>query len=530
MAHRSLLFTFLVLLATMVLGSSSAHAARVVLVKLPGHPAAASVHDESDVSVMLVSLFGLDGGMSLVHVVGGEYQGWYRLVPGNVFFRACFPLLLIGDKLYVYGIGKTSSDELVPVLVAASLKSRRGVAETIVIASNEPLSIVPLCKHYVETGKEPYMVYAATLLGGGTGTDSSSDVFIPDGLLLARVRLGKEAGISSTLFPVRGILFTTQRVADGAVYVAGIRIGKVRKVAESLPRNTTVLIGVIHGDVMVLHEYRVPVCIMPSDILVANNTLYLLCEGRHGFNLVLLAVNLATWEPVWSASYNATALILGGRGITLAMIDDNLYVPITTGLVAIDPGTGRPLRAITLATTPTHPRIGLISITIARILGEPYLVAVNITGNTITLAPLQLLEGTKCIQAGDIALGEAKLAWTKLSSDLLGEKKVMGRPITLALSKISTLVIKEYSNVTEEHLETIRLRDCKPSGAWLEQAKTILKTTILTIKSTETNTLRTTLQKRINDRKVEIVMLGALLAVVIVSFVQRGMWPRSRED
>ena len=531
MVHVRVLVIACVLLGTMVLGFLVASAERVVLVKLPGHPAAVSVYDGGGASAMLVSLFKPGSGEELVRVIGGDYWGWYKLVPGSGFFRAYSLLLLRGDRLYIYGVEKTGSNELVPVLVTASLKTGRGVVETIVVAGNKSLSIVSARVSVARDGGETRVVYVATLVKRSPGANASGEVFVPEGLLLAQIGLRERLRVSSFFFPVRNVLFTTQSVAGEAIYVAGIRIGEIEEVMESLPGNTAILIGVVHGDTMVLHEYSVPGCIMPSDILVANNTLYLRCVGSHGFNLVLLAVNLATWEPVWSASYNATALVLGARDTALTMTNDTLYVPIATGLIAINPETGKPIRAITLAKTPRRHELGLVSTVIARVLGKPYLIAMNITGYAITLVPLRFLEGAQCIQAGDIVLGETKLAWTRLSSKQLGEEMVKGRPIPVALFKASSLIIEKYRNAVEEYPVITHPENCRPVETWLKPAKTILKATILTIKNKEpgTDIQQATTQKK-TSKEIELAILGVLAVTATGLFMERSIRLRRSQE
>ena len=527
MVHVRVLVIAYVLLGIMVLSFLVAHAEDVVLVKLSGHPAAVSVYDEGGASAMLVSLFKPGSGEELVRVVGGDYWGWYKLVPDSGFFRAYSLLLLRGDKLYIYGVEKTGSNELVPVLVTASLKTGRGVVETIVVAGNKSLNIVPARVSVAGDGEETRVVYVATLVKRNLGANASGEAFVPKGLLLAQIGLGERPMVNSFFFPVKNVLFTTQSVANEAIYVAGVCIEEVKEVMESLPGNTTILIGVVHGDTMVLHEYSVPGCIMPSDILVANNTLYLRCVGSHGFNLVLLAVNLATWEPVWSASYNATALVLGARDTALTMTNDTLYVPIATGLIAINPETGKPIRAITLAKTPTRHELGLVSTVIAHVLGKPYLIAINITGYAITLVPLRFLGSVQCIQAGDIVLGETKLAWTRLSSEPLGEEMVEGRPIPVALSRASSLIIEEYRNAVGEHPVITHPENCSPIETWLRSAKTILKATILTIKNKEpgADMQQATTRKKSNE-EIELVILGVLAIAATGLFVERSIRPR----
>jgi len=491
LARGSLLVLVLALLGTTMLSSLIVNAGEAIIFRLPGHPVAASVYDQGNASAMLVSI-SKPGGEELVRVLGGRHQGWYRLVLGNVSFSAYKALFLRGDELCIYGaygVVRPWFYELMPVLVIVSLEDGQGIVETMAILGNMSLRIVPIGMS-PGPSRQPYVLYAANILG--KSTSSSSDVLVPEGLLLARIRLGEKPGVSSFFFPARNTLFTAWLVAGKAVYVAGTRVGEVKEVAESLPSNTTILVGVVHGDAMILHEYRVPGCSLPYNIYDFNNTLYLSCTGGHDFSLVLLAIDPATWKPLWSASYNASTMVFGVENTSLTGVNNRLYVPITNGLVVIDPETGKPLKAITLATISTRSGPGLVGITTAHILGEPYVVVVNYDSNTITWIPLRLLENTKCIQAGDIALGETKLAWTRLKPLSLGVEKVRGRQLPLTLTKIAIISIEKYNNATEKHLEITRPRDCKPLQSRLESIKIVLKTTILTIKNANTWTSTTT--------------------------------------
>ena len=465
LARGSLPVITVVLLVTVVLGQA-AYAGRIVLVSLPSHPVVVDVHDEGEVSVMLVSLF-KRGSAGLVHVIGGRYQGWYRLVLGNVSFSARSALFLRGDKLYIYGVYGTVKPwfyELMPVLATVSLRTGQGTVETMATLGNGSLRIVPVGAS-LEPCRQPYVFYAANILGRSTNSNSSSDVFVPEGLLLARIRLGERPEVVSLFFPARNVLFTAHLVVGGTVYVAGVHVEEVKEVTEKLPSSTAIVVGAVHRDVMTFHEYRVPGCSLPRDIYVSNNALYLSCMGGHDFSLVLLALDLATWEPLWSASYNASTMVFGARDTPLVVMNNRLYVPITNGLAVIDTGTGKPLKAITLATTPTHPRLGLVGITTIHILSEPYVVVVNYTNSTITQIPLRLLENTECIRVGSVALGETKLARTRLRPVLLGVEKVKGRQLPLVLTKIATIGIEKYNNVTEKHPEIAHLRTVNPYRA-----------------------------------------------------------------
>ncbi len=241
--------------------------------------------------------------------------------------------------------------ELMPVLVTVSLRTGQGTVETMAMLGNESLKIVPVGAS-PGPSSQPYVFYAANILGRSISSNSSSDVFVPEGLLVARIMLGEGPEADSLFFPARNVLFTAHLVVGGTVYVAGIHVEEVKEVTERLPGNTTIVIGAVHGDTMILHEYRVPGCSLPHDIYISNNTLYLSCMGGHDFNLVLLALDLATWKPLWGASYNASTMVFGAKGTPLIEMNNRLYVPVTNCLAVIGPRTGKPLKAITLATMP----------------------------------------------------------------------------------------------------------------------------------------------------------------------------------
>ena len=444
---------------------TSREVARVIV--FPGHPIEFSVVRADNASLLDAAVFTGNESIRLLGIPSGSHITWYRvalLSPSKFFSYA--PILLSGDKVYVFGAQGTTFQRVRLLVGTLLLRELRGETTLIEprISSNETLYVIPIGLQPVRTPQGFHVLYlVANLVETRSAVNTSyEDKYSFTGIAFFRIGLEK-LSVGATLFPLRGLAVLAQRVSGGTVYVAGISALNISRLVPP-PMNITLVIGSLRGGELSLHYYRVQGCDMPIAMNVQDDTLYLECAKPESFRLGLLAVNTKTWRIEWAIMYNVSAMLVGKIQPPLVM-DKRIYVPIMNGLLVIDRETGEPLKALLIAATSTHSEPRVVGVNIWRIGNDHYVALINVEGKRVTLIPLKLVEKAKCIQVGSIALGETKIAPKQLKYLPLGTKTIQGKQLSVDMSRGPLLILAKYANVSEKEAVISYPENCKPQGS-----------------------------------------------------------------
>ncbi len=461
------------------------------VIVFPGNPVEFGVVNADNASLLDVTIFTGRGSARLLGVISNSNIAWYRVAPlslGEFFSYA--PVLLSGDKIYVFGAQGTAFQRLRFLVGTLSLRELRG--ETTLIeprtSGNETLRIIPIGIEPVKTPRGSHVLYLVANLVNtrSTGNATYEKEYAFKGVVFFRIGLEKLT-INATLFPIKDVAILAQRVIDDTVYVAGISGSNISRISIP-PRNLSLVIGALRGDTLSLHYYRVPECIMPIAMNIQDNMLYLECAKPEKFQLSLLAVNTKTWQIEWAMMYNVSGAFVGKIQSPIVM-GKKIYVPIMNGLLVVDSETGRPLKALSIASTPTSRAPRVVGVNIWRIESNNYVSLMNVEGKAVILVPLELVEKARCMQVGEIALGEVKIVSEPLKYSILGQKTIQGEQLSISTSPGPSLILVKYTNVSVKEAEIKYPENCKPPG-FPAPTMTITKTTT-TITLTAINTTST---------------------------------------
>ena len=468
--------------------ATSKEVAKVIV--FPGNPVEFGVVNADNASLLDVTILTGKGSVRLLGVISDTNITWYRvapLSPGEFFSYA--PVLLSGDKIYVFGAQGTAFQRLRFLVGTLSLRELRG--ETTLIeprtSGNETLHIIPIGVEPVKTPWGSHVLYLVANLvkTRSTGNTTYEKEYVFKGVVFFSIGLEKLT-INATLFPIKDVAILAQHAIDDTVYVAGISGPNVSQISIP-PRNLSLVIGTLRGDTLSLHYYRVPECIMPIAMNIQDNMLYLECAKPEKFQLGLLAVNTKTWQIEWAIMYNVSGAFVGKIQPPIVM-GKKIYVPIMNGLLVVDGKTGKPLKALSIASTPTSRAPRVVGANIWRIDSNNYVSLMNVESKTITLVPLRLVEKARCIQVGGIALGEVKIVSEPLKHSMLGKETIQGEQLTISTSPGPSLILVKYTNISVKEAEIKYSEKCRPQGF---PTPTMTMTTTTTITLTVINATST---------------------------------------
>ncbi len=461
------------------------------VIVFPGSPVEFGIVNADNASLLDVTILTGKGSVRLLSIISDNNITWYKVAPLSPSkFFSYVPVLLSGDKIYVFGAQGTTFQRLGFLVGTLSLRELRG--ETTLIeprtGGNETLYIIPIGIEPVKTQHGFHVLYLVANLVNtrSTGNATYEKEYVFKGVVFFRIGLEKLT-INATLFPIKDVAILAQHVVGNTVYVAGISASNT-SLLTSPPRNLTLVIGALRGNTFSLHYYHVPSCDMPIAMDIQDNVLYLECAKPEEFQLSLLAVNTETWRIKWAMMYNVSVMFVGKVQPPVVM-GKKIYVPIMNGLLVVDSETGRPLEALSIASTPTSRAPRVVGVNIWRIGGEHYVVLMNVVGRTITLVPLRLVEKAKCIQVGSIALGETKIVPKPIKPFPQGTESIQGKQLSINTSEGPSLVLVKYTNVSVKEVGITYPKKCKPQR-FPAPTMTITKTTT-TITLTAINTAST---------------------------------------
>ncbi len=464
------------------------------VIVFPGSPVEFGVVSTGNTSLLDATIFVGKGGMRLLGILSDDNVTWYKVAPLSPSkFSSYAPVLLSGDKIYVFGAQGTAFQRLRFLVGTLSLRELRG--ETTLIeprtGGNETPHIIPIGIEPVKTPRGSHVLYLVANLVNtrSTGNATYEKEYVFKGVVFFRIGLEKLT-IDATFFPARNVAILAQHVIDDEVYVAGISGSNISQISIP-PRNLSLVIGALYGNTLSLHYYRVPECIMPIAMNIQDNMLYLECAKPEKFQLSLLAVNTKTWQIEWAMMYNVSGAFVGKIQPPIVM-GKKIYVPIMNGLLVVDGETGRPLKALSIASTPTSRAPRVVGVNIWRIENNNYVSLMNVEGKAVILVSLRLVEKARCMQVGEIALGEVKIVSEPLKYSILGQKTIQGEQLSISTSPGPSLILVKYTNVSVKEAEIKYPENCKPQG-FPAPTMTITKTTTtITLTAINTTTLTQT--------------------------------------
>ena len=491
-----------VLAIGLLLAASQATAKEIAkAIVFPGSPVEFSVVNAGNSTLFDAAIFVGKGSVELLGVLSNGNITWYKVtsLSSSKFFSYA-PVLLSDDKIYIFGAQGAALQRVRLLVGTLFLRELRGETTLIELrtSGNETLNIIPIGIQPVKAQQGSHVLYLVANLvkTRPIGNATYEKEYILNGIVFLVVGLEKLV-VNATLFSIRDVAVLAQRAIGDTVYVAGISAPNVSQIPLP-PRNLSLVIGILHGNTLSLHYYRASECIMPIAMDIQDNTLYLECTNPERFQLSLLAVNTRTWRIEWAMTYNVSAAFVG-KVQPPVVIGDKIYTPVMNGLLVVNGGTGRPLKALSVAATPTTRAPRVIGVNIWRIGGEHYVALMNalmnVEGKTVTLIPLTLIEKAKCIQAGGIALGETKIAAKPLKLLPLGTKTIHGRRFGVNMSQGPSLILTKYANISEKDEAVTYPEKCRPQGfptptiTITATTRTITLTAIATTTPSQTTTV-----------------------------------------
>ena len=463
----------------------------------PKPPLGFRIINSDNSTLFHATLFAGNGSIELLGVPGSSNITWYKVTPLSPSkFFSYTPILFAKDKVYVFGAIATTLEQikqLRPTLLVGTLSLRELEGKTMLLElgiDNRTMGIIPVRSQVIRTSKGSHVLYlvADLVRSKPRGNNSSHEELGPAGFALLEIELERTRP-SATIFPAHDIVVMAGYVkGDNKVYVAGIGSTTIPEMIQEL-KNITLVIGTLHNNVLSLHRYSVPGCDIPVTMIINNNVLYLVCMNAINSSIGLLAINPSTWHPLWARMYNIS--IISTESV---LVGKHIYIPVMNGLLIVDSETGKPVKALVTAATPTEQvPPGLTAVRVER-LGNKYYVVITSSGDeTVTLLPLGLAEKAKCIKAGDIVLGEAKIIAKTIKPQLLGTETIQGRQVSVNTSPGPSLILTRYTNVSEKEIEISFPNKCKPQG---NQALTITMST--TTRTVTMTTVITTITEKNN--------------------------------